>query len=100
MKQQWMPPTPIETLFEQLDDGKLFAAKGREVIDDSQLKRWAYDNVKKTSAFLIATAKSGARNLKLINRGPTFKSSSLKPTMIERNTPQLRLKQLIPPTRF
>ena len=37
MKQQWMPPTTIETLFEQLDDGKLFAAKGNEIIDDSQL---------------------------------------------------------------
>ena len=32
MKSQWMPPTPIETLFEQLDDGKLFAAKGHEII--------------------------------------------------------------------
>ena len=51
MKQQWMPQTPIETLFEQLDDGKLFAAKGREVIDDSQLKRWAYDNVEKHRPF-------------------------------------------------
>ena len=35
MKQQWSPPTPIETLFEQLDDDKYFAAKGHEVIDDT-----------------------------------------------------------------
>ena len=46
-----MPPTPIDTLFEQLDDGKLFAAKGHEVIDDSQLMRWVYDNVKNTGLF-------------------------------------------------
>ena len=30
MKQQWMRPTPIETLFEQLDDGQLFAAKDKK----------------------------------------------------------------------
>lgn len=51
MKSQWMPPTPIETLFEQLDDGKLFAAKGHEKIDDTQLMRWAYDNIKNTGLF-------------------------------------------------
>ena len=51
MKQQWNPPTPIETLFEQLEDGKHFAAKGHEVIDDTQLIRWAYDNIKRTGLF-------------------------------------------------
>ena len=51
MKSQWMPPTPIETLFEQLDDGKLFAAKSDKVIDDTQLMRWAYDNIKNTGLF-------------------------------------------------
>ena len=51
MKRQWMPPIPIETLFEQLDDGKLFAAKGHEIIDDTQLMRWAYDNIKNTGLF-------------------------------------------------
>ena len=51
MKQQWMPPTPIESLFEQPDDGKLFAAKGHEVIDDTKLMRWAYDNIKNTGLF-------------------------------------------------
>ena len=51
MKQHWMPPTPIETIFEQLDDSQLFAAQGNEVIDNSQLMRWAYDNVKNTSLF-------------------------------------------------
>ena len=51
MKNQWMPPTPIETLFEHLDDGRLFSAKGHEVIDDTQLMRWAYDNIKNTGLF-------------------------------------------------
>ena len=46
-----MPPTTIETLFEQVDDGKCFEAKSNEVIDDSQLMRWAYDNVKNTGLF-------------------------------------------------
>ena len=51
MKAQWMPPTPIETLFEQLEDGKIFAEKGHEKIDNSQLMRWAYDNIKNTGLF-------------------------------------------------
>ena len=51
MKAPWSPPTPIEALFDQLDDGQLFASKGNEVIDDSQLMRWAYDNIKATGLF-------------------------------------------------
>ena len=51
MKQQWMPPTPIETLL-QLDDENLFAAKGCEVIDNSHIMRWAYDNVKNINSVL------------------------------------------------
>ena len=51
VKAPWSPPTPIEALFDQLDDGQLFASKGNEVIDDSQLMRWAYDNIKATGLF-------------------------------------------------
>ena len=51
MKAPWSPPTPIETLFDQLDDGMEFATKGNEVIDDSQSMRWAYDNIKATGLF-------------------------------------------------
>ena len=43
MKQQWAPPTPIETLFKQLKDGQDFAASGKETISDSQLVRFGYD---------------------------------------------------------
>jgi hypothetical protein len=51
MYANWHPPTPIETLYEQLVDGQKFAAKGNEVIDDSQLVRKSYDIVKKTGLF-------------------------------------------------
>ena len=51
MKTPWSPPSPIETLFDQLDDGQEFAVKGKEIIDDSQLMRWAYDNIKSTGLF-------------------------------------------------
>ena len=30
MKTQWNPPTPIETLFKQLEEGQAFAAEGNE----------------------------------------------------------------------
>ena len=30
-----MPPTPIENLFDQLEEGQLFAAQDLEIIDDS-----------------------------------------------------------------
>jgi len=39
MRAPWNPPTPIETLFDQLEDGQEFAAQGNETIDDSQLMR-------------------------------------------------------------
>ena len=51
MRAPWNPPTPIETLFDQLEDGQEFAAQGNETIDDSQLMRWAYDNIKATGLF-------------------------------------------------
>ena len=48
MYADWNPPTPIETLYEQLTEGKRFAARGNELIDDSQLARKGYNIVKKT----------------------------------------------------
>ena len=48
MKQQWAPPTPIETLFKQLKDGQAFAASGKETISDSQLVRFGYDIMNNT----------------------------------------------------
>ena len=51
MKQPWTPPEPIDTLFEQLKQGQEFAAKGKEIISDSQLVRWGYQNIKNTGLF-------------------------------------------------
>lgn len=51
MYADWNPPTPIETLYEQLTEGQAFALRGNEVIDDSQLLRKAYDLIQKTGLF-------------------------------------------------
>ena len=51
MRAQWNPPTAIESLFEQLQEGQTFAAKGDETISDSQLMRWAYENLLSTGLF-------------------------------------------------
>ena len=57
MKTQWKTTTPIETLFEELDDEQKFAAKGGETIHDSQVVRWAYENVSATGLFSSACKK-------------------------------------------
>ena len=51
MKAPWHPPTPIESLFKQLEDGKDFAEKGNESISDTQLIRWGYENIQNTGLF-------------------------------------------------
>ncbi len=51
MYADWNPPTPIETLYEQLVEGQRFAARGNEIIDNSQLVRKGYDIIKKTGLF-------------------------------------------------
>ncbi len=51
MTAPWNPPTPIEVLFEQLKEGQEFANEGKETIQDSQLMRLAYDNIKATGLF-------------------------------------------------
>jgi hypothetical protein len=51
MQAQWNLPTAIESLFEQLQEGQTFTAKGEETISDSQLMRWAYKNLLATGLF-------------------------------------------------
>jgi len=51
MKKPWSPPEPIATLFDQLKRGQEFAARGNEIIDDTQLIRWGYQNIKNTGLF-------------------------------------------------
>ena len=51
MRAPWNPPTPIETLFEQLTQGKKFAEKGGETIPDSTLIKLGFQNIQKTGLF-------------------------------------------------
>ena len=53
MKAQWSPPSPIESLYKQLSDGKDFAAETGEEISDSQLVRYGYDNI--VATWLLST---------------------------------------------
>lgn len=47
----WTPPTPIESLFKQLEDGKRMAALAKEPIADSQLVRIGQTLIFKTGLF-------------------------------------------------
>ena len=51
MKKTWTPPEPIATLFDQLKKGQEFATRGNEIIDDTQLVLWGYQNIKNTGLF-------------------------------------------------
>ena len=51
MTAQWNPPAPIESLWEQLKEGKEFSTEGQETLSDAQLMRLAYDNIKNTGIF-------------------------------------------------
>mmetsp|Transcript_13757 Transcript_13757/g.16707 ORF Transcript_13757/g.16707 Transcript_13757/m.16707 type:complete len:286 (-) Transcript_13757:200-1057(-) len=53
MKRPWNPPDPIETLWIQLEEGQEYADHGGEIIHDTQLMRWAYDNIANTGLFDI-----------------------------------------------
>ena len=51
MKMPWMPPTPIERLFNQLLDGRDYALQGKETITESTMVRWGYDIILATGLF-------------------------------------------------
>ena len=51
MKAPWIPPTPIEALFEQLMDGRDYAVQGGEIILDSTMVSWGYNNIMQTGLF-------------------------------------------------
>jgi hypothetical protein len=51
MHQPWMPPTPIEILFLQLEDGQRFANAAAEPIADTTLSRMGYQLILKTGMF-------------------------------------------------
>jgi hypothetical protein len=51
MKQPWNPPTPIESLFTQLEDGMVFAEEGKEPILESSVIRWGATIFQESNAF-------------------------------------------------
>jgi hypothetical protein len=54
MQAQWNPPTPIESLFMQIEDGVAFAAEGLDEPTKPTVLRWAYDIVATTGRYDIA----------------------------------------------
>jgi hypothetical protein len=54
MRAQWNPPTAIESLFVQIEDGVAFAAEGLDESTKPTVLRWAYDIVAKTGRYNIA----------------------------------------------
>ena len=55
MNAKWMPPTPIEELFDQLREAQIFAAGVAisQEITDGMLMRSAYNNIKATCLFTL-----------------------------------------------
>ena len=54
MNLPWNPPTPIETLFKQLEDGLDFARAGQEDLALNQVLRMGYNNIHRTGFFSVA----------------------------------------------
>jgi hypothetical protein len=51
---QWNPPTAIEALFLQLENGVSFATSGHDAPTKPTVLRWAYNNIEKAGRFDIA----------------------------------------------
>jgi hypothetical protein len=51
MMAAWQPPTPIDTLFQQLDDGIYFATAAGEPLVDTAVARIGYNIIHKTGVF-------------------------------------------------
>jgi hypothetical protein len=54
MRAQRSPPTAIESLFVQIEDGVAFAAEGLDELTKPTILRWAYDIVAKMGRYDIA----------------------------------------------
>jgi hypothetical protein len=54
MQLQWTPPTAIEALFLQIEDGLSFATSGHDAPTKQTVLRWAYNNIEQTGRFDIA----------------------------------------------
>ena len=51
MKAPWGPPTPVETLFTQLDKGVAFATAGGDITSEQNTMRLGYNNIYATGLF-------------------------------------------------
>jgi hypothetical protein len=54
MQLQWNPPSAIEALFLQLENGVSFATAGKDAPTKPTVLRWAYNNIEQTGCFDIA----------------------------------------------
>ena len=61
MKQPWDVTTPIELLFEQIDDGQAYAMAGGEPNTDPQLIRLGYHNIEALKRMELACCEWGAK---------------------------------------
>jgi hypothetical protein len=66
---QWNPPTAIESLFVQIEDGVAFTAEGLDEPTKPTILRWAYDIVAKTGRYDIA-----CREWRQLNPDPSTKN--------------------------
>ena len=51
MTADWNPPTPIETLYKRMKEGKIYAQQGGENISNATLVRWSYEIIEHTGLF-------------------------------------------------
>ena len=63
MATPWQPTSPIETLFQQIDDGIAFALAGGSPIDDPTAVRILYKIIFNTGVFELACREWRARNI-------------------------------------
>lgn len=54
MRVPWEPTTPIEGLFEQIDDGSAYAISGGDPYTDKQLVRFGYNNIDSNGRMSLA----------------------------------------------
>ena len=88
MTMMWQPPTPIEVLFTQLEDGVAFALVGGEPISDTATMRMGYNNVNATGMFTEACRewRQKADNTKTLASFQTFFSLADKDRRLNMTT--------------
>jgi len=85
MYTNWNPPTPIETLYEQLTDGQQFAMQEGETIHNLQLVRKSLEE----PDYSQKTVKNGGKNQKTKKHSIILNNSSQLLMMIAARTMRL-----------